>query len=142
MLNHTINNTGLHYKKSIETTTSTKHVFLALNEGLNLWWGNISNSNFETGGQFTITFDNGYWWTFKILEYTPDKELVWKCMDGEPEFNKEWIGHVLHWRIEEKDKKTILSFHHIGLTPSIECYTVCSTTWDMFITKKLKTHLG
>ncbi len=138
MLNDTLNTKDLHYKTSIETTANKKLIFSALNEELHAWWGNISNSNFETGGQFTITFENGYWWTFKILEHTPDKELVWKCIDGEPEFNKEWIGHVLHWHIEEKDKKTILNFHQIGLTPNIACYDICSSTWNRFLTENLK----
>lgn len=129
------------YSHQIEFTTSPKQVFHSLNEGIHNWWGKTSNSHFKIGGQFTISFENGYWWTFKILEYTPNKELVWKCIDGEPDFNKEWIGHVLHWQIEKKETKTILNFNHIGLTPELHCFEVCSSTWDMFISQKLKTFL-
>ncbi|MCL6293880.1 SRPBCC family protein [Jejuia spongiicola] len=129
------------YSHQIEFSSSPKQVFYALNDGIHNWWGKTSNSQFKTGGQFTITFENEYWWTFKILEYTPNKELVWKCIGGEPNFNKEWVGHVLHWQIEEKETKTILNFNQIGLTPELHCFEVCSSTWDMFITQKLRAFL-
>ena len=129
------------YSKSLEVNSSSQQVFKALTEDLHLWWGNISDSNFKEGGHFTILFDNGYWWTFKIMEFTPNKELIWKCIDGEPEFNKEWIGHVLHWNITKSESKTTIKLIQIGLTPEIECYNVCSTTWDMFIGERLTLHL-
>ena len=131
----------INYKNQLEVNASSEQVFFALNEGLHSWWGKISNSEFKTGGQFTIRFENGYWWTFKVIEYTPNHELVWKCMDGEPDFNKEWIGHVLHWEIKEQNGKRLINFHQVGLTPNIDCYNVCSTTWDRFITNSLKDFL-
>lgn len=130
------------YTQQIEVSANIKDVFKSLNEGLNSWWGNISNSEFKEGGQFTITFENGYWWTFKIKEYSPNKELIWKCIDGEPEFNKEWVGHILHWTITKKGTKALINFHHIGLTEELHCYDVCSSTWDMFITEKLNNYLS
>ncbi|WP_203256017.1 hypothetical protein [Hyunsoonleella ulvae] len=93
-------------------------------------------------GKFTITFDNGYWWTFRITEFKPNQKLTWICIDGEPEFNKEWIGHELHWDIKEENQKNLLNFHQIGLTPLLQCYKVCSTTWDMFIIQKLKSYVN
>ncbi|WP_406682646.1 hypothetical protein N1F78_08060 [Seonamhaeicola sp. MEBiC1930] len=130
------------YSIKIIVNTSSQSVFNALNEGMNSWWGEISNANFNQDGQFTITFENGYWWTFKIIEYSPNSELIWKCIDGEPEFNKEWIGHVLHWKIFEQDTKTIIDFQQIGLTPKLECYDICSSTWNMFLTEKLRENLN
>ncbi len=129
------------YSIKIKVNATVEKVFNALNEDMDSWWGNISNSMFETNGQFTITFENGYWWTFKIIEFTPNSELVWKCIDGEPEFNKEWIGHVLHWQITEDNTEITINFHQTGLTPQLHCFEVCSTTWDMFITEKLKQYV-
>ncbi len=133
----TINN----YKNTLTTNASKETIFKALNENIDSWWGKTSNSSFQTGGHFTITFDNGYWWTFRILEHHPNDELIWKCIDGEPEFNKEWIGHVLHWKIEIENDKAILRFQQVGLNPDLECYEVCSTTWDRYLIEDLKTFL-
>ena len=133
----TINN----YSKSLDVNSNGQQVFKALTEDIHLWWGNTSDFEFREGGRFTILFENGYWWTFKIMEFTPNKELIWKCIAGEPDFNKEWIGHVLHWKIIESDTKTTINLLQIGLTPEIKCYETCSTTWDMFIEERLKQHL-
>ena len=129
------------YTKSIEVSANAEQVFVALTSGLNAWWGKTSNTLFKAGGQFTIHFENGYWWTFKIIEYTPNSELIWRCIDGEPDFNKEWIGHVLHWQIEEEYSKTTLNFHQAGLTPHTDCYEVCASTWNMFIANRLKSYI-
>lgn len=130
------------YTQTIEVSVNAKEVFYALNEGLNYWWGNISQSQFELNGAFTITFENGYWWRFQIIEFIPNQKLTWKCVDGEPEFNKEWIAHELHWSISEENHRTKLTFLQIGLTPKLHCYEVCSSTWDMFITQKLSSYLN
>lgn len=134
-------NSTTNYSIQIEVTSNSIQVFEALNKGIDKWWGKTSNSQFEPNGQFTVTFENGYWWTFKIIKYSPNKELIWKCIDGEPEFNKEWIGHQLYWKIEEKENKTLLNFKQIGLTQKLHCYQVCSSTWDMFIAQKLRSFL-
>ena len=136
-----MNRRGTDYTKKLQVSASAEQVFSALTYGLNDWWGKISKSLFKAGGQFTIQFENGYWWTFKIIEFSPNNELIWKCIDGEPDFNKEWIGHVLHWQIEKKHSKTILRFHQAGLTPDIDCYEVCSSTWNMFIANRLKNYI-
>ena len=141
MLSNTVTHPNTNYHKQIEVSSTAKTVFNALTDEINLWWSNTSNSLQKEGGQFTIHFENGYWWTFKILEFTPNHDIVWKCIDGEPDFNKEWIGHILHWEIIEDNSKTIIKFHQVGLSPKIECYEVCSTTWDMFITDRLKKHV-
>ncbi|WP_299225536.1 SRPBCC domain-containing protein [uncultured Psychroserpens sp.] len=133
---------NLDYKKTIEVSANANQLFNALTDEMHLWWGKISDSNFDTNGRFTVTFENNYWWTFKIVEFLPNREIIWKCIAGEPEFNKEWIGHVLHWQITEKNSKTTLQFHHVGLNPDINCYDVCSTTWDMFIIDRLKNHVN
>ncbi|MCD2257869.1 SRPBCC family protein [Psychroserpens luteolus] len=140
--NKPVNYVDTDYHKQIDISASPKEAFKALTDHIHLWWSRTSDSVQKEGGHFTIHFENGYWWTFKILEFTPNNEIIWKCIDGEPDFNKEWIGHVLHWKITEANSKTIINFHQVGLTPDINCYEVCSTTWDMFITERLKDHLS
>lgn len=135
------NTSSFHYQKQIEVSSPAKKAFKALTDDIHLWWSKTSHESQKQNGEFTITFENGYWWTFKILEFNPNHEIIWKCIKGEPDFNKEWIGHILHWEIIEKGNKTIINFHQIGLTPSIECYNICSSTWDMFITERLKNHI-
>ncbi|MEO1031701.1 MAG: SRPBCC domain-containing protein [Bacteroidota bacterium] len=141
MLSTNNNLSHLDYQQQIKVTSTAETAFKALTENIHLWWSKTSASLQKQGGQFTIHFENGYWWTFKILEFTPHSELIWKCIDGEPEFNREWIGHVLHWSITQDGDQTLIDFHQVGLTPELQCYEVCSKTWDKFIIEHLKTHL-
>lgn len=129
--------TKLNYSQEINVSSNAKQTFYALTEYLHLWWGKTSHSSFKKDGQFTITFENGYWWTFKIIAYKPSTKLSWLCTDGQPEFNREWIGNTLHWRIKENSDSTTISFLHEGLTPKSDCYDICAPTWDRFITKEL-----
>lgn len=138
MSNINMNGQNTNYTKTISFIANAEKVFNALTKDLHLWWGKTSNVDLKTEGQFTIEFENGYWWSFKITEYIPNKKLIWKCIDGEPDFNKEWIGHILHWVIKKKYSKTTVSFQQTGLTPKLHCYEVCSSTWDMFIGERLK----
>lgn len=138
-----MHDTKLNYTKQIEVSANAQRVFSALTDKLHLWWGKVKDANFEANGYFTIQFENGYWWTFKIVAFLPNKKIIWKCVEGEPEFNKEWIGHILHWEVEEIDNtKTIINFRQIGLTPDINCYETCSNTWDKFLVEDLKSFLN
>ncbi len=132
---------NMNYNTQIVVKVDAKKAFIALTKNIHKWWSSTSKSDQKKGGQFTIQFDNGYWWTFNILEFTPYKKIVWECIDGEPDFNKEWIGHILQWELIKKDTELEINFHQIGLTPKVNCYEVCSKTWDMFITEKLRNHL-
>ncbi|WP_299116349.1 SRPBCC domain-containing protein [uncultured Winogradskyella sp.] len=138
---HDNSSSDLDYRKQIKVVSTAENVFKALTDNIHLWWSKTTDSIQKADGQFTIHFENGYWWTFKILEFTPNSELVWKCIDGEPGFNKEWIGHVLHWQIIEDESETTINFHQVGLSPQLHCYDVCSSTWDMFIAEKLIQHI-
>ena len=133
-----INHLDMNYKKQIEVSSTTEKVFKAITENIHLWWSRTTNSSQKAGGQFTVHFENGYWWTFKILEYIPNKDLVWKCISGEPEFSKEWIGNILHWKIEGNNLTTTVRFEQTGLTKELHCFDECSSTWDMFIGESLK----
>ena len=132
---------SLDYRQQIKVASTAETAFKALTEDIHLWWSKTSNSHQKQGGQFTITFENGYWWTFKIIAFSPNTEVIWKCIDGEPDFNKEWIGHVLHWQITKDEDQVLIDFHQVGLTPELHCFDVCASTWDMFITEKLKDYL-
>jgi hypothetical protein len=136
-------NTKLNYTKQLEVSANAKRVFFALSDKLDLWWGKVRDSTFEANGYFTIQFENSYWWTFKVIEFLPYQEIIWKCFEGEPEFNKEWIGHILHCKIKEiNNTKTIINFHQIGLTPDINCYEICTNTWERILVENLKSFLN
>jgi len=129
------------YTQKVKVKSTTKAAFNALNLEVSNWWGSVDKSTNAIGDQFTITFGDAHW-TFKISEYLKNESLVWVCIDGQPELNQEWIGHILTWTISEVDDTIVdISFHQQGLTNALPCFNVCSAAWDRFILSSLKNYL-
>ncbi len=103
------------------------------------WWGKVDNKISKEGDEFQIRFGKAYW-KFRTIQFKPSFQLVWLCIDGYPEMEREWIGTELSWNLENGNSQTVLSFEHNGLTPSLNCYHVCAPTWDTFLTRSLKSY--
>lgn len=125
------------YSKEIYFDCSSETLFEAITQRLELWWGKTDTPVFKVSDEFKTSFGKAFW-KFKIKEFESNTNVVWECIDGQPEFEHEWVGTTLHWLISSEGEKTKLSFTHVGLTPSFECYDVCAPTWDMFLCKSLK----
>lgn len=130
----------MNYQSNITVNTNLDKVFKAITKHLNDWWGRTDNSVSKIGDEFTTRFGNAYW-KFRVIKYTQNKILTWECIDGEPEFNAEWIGTKVFWKISMENKISKIEFLHEGLTPEFKCYNICAPTWNMFITESLKQFL-
>ncbi|MEQ9403732.1 MAG: SRPBCC domain-containing protein [Cyclobacteriaceae bacterium] len=126
----------MHYTKEITVRGSEEKVFDAINCSLSLWWGKTSNPVLKVGNEFKTSFGKAYW-KFRVTEYKPYKRIVWECIDGQPEFEHEWVGTTIRWDIKSQGDGTLLSFTHVGLTPDFDCYNVCAPTWDHFLANSL-----
>lgn len=130
----------MNYQQNVSINADTSSVFKALTEQLELWWGKTDFPVQKVNDEFTIWFGDAFW-KFRIEEFIPDQKLTWKCIDGQPEFNNEWVGTTCFWEIKPNESETELSFTHDGLTPEFKCYDICAPTWDMFITQSIKSFL-
>ena len=132
---------GKDYTQKSKVKSTSKAAFDALNLEVSKWWGSVDKTVKEIGDQFTITFGNAYW-NFEIKEFVKNEKVVWICIDGQPELNHEWIGHILTWSILEIENSSIeISFHQQGLTNALPCFDICSAAWDRFILSSLKQYL-
>ena len=129
------------YQKEMTYSASPDVLFEAITQKLEQWWGKTDRGVDQVGDEFKTSFGNAFW-KFRIAEFSPNKEVVWECIDGQPEFEHEWVGTKLHWNISPAENGTQLSFTHKGLTPAFECYDVCAPTWDMFLSSSLKKLCG
>ena len=130
----------MNYTQEITTKVSPEVIFKAITNQLNDWWGKTDSSISKIGDEFTTSFGNAFW-KFKIKDLKQNEKVTWQCIDGEPEFNAEWIGTKIYWNISSSEGNTKLLFAHDGLTPDFECYDICAPAWDMFITESLKNFL-
>lgn len=126
------------YQKSITVNKPAGEVYVALTQHIPDWWSNeYSGAAAHKGDQYKIAFGETKK-TFEIVEAIPNQRVTWLCLKAYidmPTLTKrdEWVGTKLIWTITSEGKSTILTLHHEGLNKSIECYDICESGWDYFI---------
>lgn len=97
------------------------------------------------GEQITIHFGD----TYKVMHIEalhPFTEVRWSVTDAQliaPGLTRtnEWIGTTIVFQLTpQSGKVTQLQLEHVGLTPQIECYEICSQGWNQFL-GSLKTYV-
>ena len=129
------------YTTSFIVDQSPDEVFNAICDVKAWWSGEIHGTSDHLGAEFIYKFKEFHKTTQKVTEFIPGKRLVWHVTDGTLNFleNKnEWVGTDIVFDIEVVDGKTQLTFTHIGVTPTSECYEACSDGWDKFVNGNLK----
>lgn len=134
------------FQKTMILQATGSKVFHALTNFIPQWWTEtfegVANIQGET---FTIRFGANIFKTMRVEELIPNKKVVWvvtgSLIDLPELINKtEWIDTRIIWEITENDTDTTLLLTHLGLTPEIECYSICESGWNSF-TNSLKAFL-
>lgn len=126
------------YSKVMTFDASTDKVYDALTSKIPKWWTEqFEGTSNRQGENFTIRFGTNIFKTMKVTELSPGKKVVWNVIDSLidlPELNNksEWVGTKIEWVISQKENQTQLNLTHYGLTPQIECYTICEGGWEQF----------
>lgn len=125
------------YQSTITLDAENKEVYESI-INIPLWWTEMLEGTAAIEGEkFTVRFGHSVFKTIVVEELIPNKKIVWNVIDNYsdiPELNNksEWIGTKIIWTISAKQNKTSLELTHIGLTPQVECYTICERGWQNF----------
>lgn len=94
------------------------------------WWSETVEGGTENeGDEFIYRHGDIHYSKQKLMEVVPGKKVVWLITDSLLTFIKdkaEWNGTTVSFDITGKDGQTELLFTHHGLTPQLECFTMCS----------------
>jgi hypothetical protein len=129
------------YTLSLTVDQSPEEVFAAVNNVRGWWSGNIEGSTDQPGAVFTYRYEDIHDTTQKITEWVPGKKVMWHVLKAQINFVKdktEWEGTDVVFEIARKGDQTELTFTHVGLVPTIECYGKCSGAWGFFINESLR----
>lgn len=129
------------FSTSFSVDQPAAKVFDAVNNVRGWWSEKIDGVTDELDQEFTYQRKDLHKCTMKIVEFIPDKKVVWLVLDNYFSFTEdqsEWIGTRIEFEISEADGKTTLSFTHRGLVPEHECYNICFDAWTFYITESLK----
>lgn len=136
----------MNYKTQIETKANIKICFNSVSKEINKWWGKTDNSTSKIGDEFSIFFGETEW-RFRVKEYLPFEKITWHCIRANhahgkmADIKEEWLNSEVNWNFIDNHGKTKISFVHIGLVPELNCFDVCKSGWDYFISTSLKNYL-
>jgi hypothetical protein len=106
------------------------------------WWSeSVEGNTAQVNEEFLYYYKDVHICKMKIVEYVPNKRIVWLVLDNHFNFTNdktEWNGNKIVFEITAKDDKTALRFTQVGLVPAYECYDVCHDAWTSYIQGSLK----
>ena len=132
--------TTTNFTTTILVDQSPHEVFNAINNVSGWWQGAIEGSTNKLNDEFTYRMKEFHFSKQKIVEFIPDKKVVWVVTESNLNFIKdksEWTGTSIIFEITEQDNKTQLHFTHAGLVAAFECYDACSNGWQQLIQQSL-----
>ena len=127
------------FQRTLTVDASPEDVLKRISH-VNLWWAKDFKGKAEMlGDAFSVHFGDTFV-DFQISEFVPNKRVVWKVMDC----NLHWIDNKKEWNntevvfdVLEMGKLTQVRFTHVGLVPTVECYSDCEVGWNQHVTVSL-----
>ena len=103
-------------------------------QGLGHWWTEEVEGAEGIGGRIEFSFHSpeGEFkgkMVMEVREASAPKKLVWRCVDGPPE----WIGTDITFELSEQDGQTIILFGHRHWREAVEATYHCSMKWATFL---------
>ncbi len=125
---------------TFEVKQSPVEVFNAVINVRDWWSGNIEGATDKLGSEWTYRYQDIHYSKQKITKLVPNKNVTWHVIGSHISFVKdkeEWTGTDIVFDITKSGDKTLLTFTHKGLVPSIACYDKCAPAWDYYINDSL-----
>jgi hypothetical protein len=129
------------FTTTISVDQPPKEAFDAINNVRGWWSEEIEGSTDKLNDEFKYHYQDLHRTELKIVEFIPEKKIVWFVNDNYFKFMKdksEWIGTKIIFEISQKDNQTQIHFTHLGLVPEYECYNVCREGWAHYINNSLR----
>lgn len=128
------------FTTAILVDQTPSEVFNAINNVASWWQGEIKGKASKLNDEFTYKMEDFHMSKQKVVEFVPDKKIVWLVTDSKLNFisdKSEWNGTKIVFEIAKKGNKTQMRFTHVGLAPAIECYNDCSNAWSQLVSQSL-----
>jgi len=129
-----------HYRHSFNIAADNATVYAALTSaaGLRGWWSQDCDVASGVGANLHFRFGPNFK-SMRIEGLEANREVRWLCTQahiaaGRLKRRDEWVGTHLVFRLTPAgDAGTRVDFEHIGLEPALECYDLCTNSWDYYL---------
>lgn len=116
-------------------------VFDAIVDTRGWWSGTIDGDASRVGSEFRYRYSNMHDSTQRVTELVRGEKIVWRVLDAHLSFAdnpREWAGTEIVFELAPEGTGTRLTFTHVGLRPSCDCYDACSGGWDILLSRNLR----
>jgi uncharacterized protein YndB with AHSA1/START domain len=126
---------GPDYARRVAFRASSEPVFKAIAtvEGLQGWWTTLVSGSGSSGGELRFGFEGlKEHIIMRVEETTCPFSVRWTCIEH-TELD-DWAGTQVTFDIAPRGAEGCeLSFRHVGLRPSFDCYEMCEDGWEHFL---------
>lgn len=129
---------------SIVVGKTPAEVYEAIKDVKAWWMGDVKGDANEVGSKFTYRYKEYHDSSQVVTELVLNKRIVWHVDDaviGSMKNKNEWKGTDIVFEIFPNGEQTEVKFTHRGFTPEFECFEACSSGWEFYVTKSLKSLL-
>lgn len=119
---------------------SPSEVIEAVSNPQNWWSGEVTGEAMQLNDEFSYRYQDLHYSRQRVVELVPEQKVVWMVTESElfyVEDRNEWTGTKISFEVTRQGNQTELRFSHLGLTPAVECFNSCSTTWSQLIKQSL-----
>jgi uncharacterized protein YndB with AHSA1/START domain len=102
---------------------------LTTQEGLAAVWTDDLSVIPRQGAVNTFKFGNSKPDQMKVAELTPNKRVVWDCVDSDPE----WIGTEISFELDDRGGSVAVTLKQDKWRAVTEFYRSCNYNWGIFL---------
>ena len=124
------------YTATITVKATPQETFKNINSVTKWWTEDLKGSSQKLHDEFIVRFGDVHMSKQKLVEFIPDKKVVWLVTDSKLNFiedKTEWTGTKISFELSNLENKTQINFTHVGLVPNVECYESCVQGWDQYV---------
>ena len=113
----------------INSTQAEVYNKLTSIEGLRKWWTDQTTGNTELNQLIDFRFGDRYFIQMKVKNLEQNKLVQWQCIQAD----KDWIGTIASFELENDDDKTLLRFTHDKWPTHGDFFAHCNLSWAKYL---------
>lgn len=118
------------HQLSIKASPGRVYQALTEQKGLANWWTHFSYAEPRIDSVAEFEFDGGKTKIrMKIIKLLANRQVVWHCLGGPPE----WISTQIAFDLEVKGNETIIHFAHRGWRSTAGTFPSCNYDWGRYL---------
>ena len=125
---------GPDYARRVAFGAPCERAFEAIStiEGLRHWWTSQVSGAGEVGGELRFDFTGVDYVVMRVDRVEPPFTVEWSCLEHSR--LADWNGtRVIFTLAPRGSEGSELTFGHVGLMPSLQCFGHCERGWDHFL---------